>query len=113
MEVPRLGVETELQLQVYTTATATSDLSCICGPHCSLQQRQIYNPLSMARDRTCILTDLIAIKIILIIIIIKAITILTIIIKDIITTIIIITLIIIKIIIMLLEDQNHELQQEY
>ena len=30
MEVPRLGVESELQLQAYTTATATPDASCIC-----------------------------------------------------------------------------------
>jgi len=29
MEVPRLGVESELQLPVYTTATATPDLSLI------------------------------------------------------------------------------------
>ena len=31
MEVPRLGVELELQLPAYTTATATQDLSCICN----------------------------------------------------------------------------------
>ena len=30
MEVPRLGVESELQLPVYTTATATKDPSRIC-----------------------------------------------------------------------------------
>ena len=30
MEVPRLRVESELQLQVYTTATATRDLSRVC-----------------------------------------------------------------------------------
>ena len=29
MEVPRLGVKSELQLPAYTTATATLDLSCI------------------------------------------------------------------------------------
>ena len=29
MEVPRLGVESELQLLAYTTATATPDLSCL------------------------------------------------------------------------------------
>ena len=34
-EVPKLGVEFELQLQAYTTATATPDLSCICHLHCS------------------------------------------------------------------------------
>ena len=36
MEVPRLGVESELQLPAYTTATAT----------------WILNPLSKARNRT-------------------------------------------------------------
>ena len=30
-EVARLGVELRLQLPVYTTATATSDLSLICN----------------------------------------------------------------------------------
>ena len=30
MEVPGLGVGSELQLPAYTTATATPDLSCIC-----------------------------------------------------------------------------------
>ena len=29
MEVPRLGVQSELQLPAYTTATATQDPSCI------------------------------------------------------------------------------------
>ena len=50
MEVPRLGVEPELQLPAYTTATATQDLSHIYNlPHRSWQ-RQILNPLSEARD---------------------------------------------------------------
>ena len=31
MEVPRLGVKSELQLPAYATATATSDPSCICN----------------------------------------------------------------------------------
>ena len=35
MEVPKLGVESELQLPAYTTATATPDLSHICKLHCS------------------------------------------------------------------------------
>ena len=30
MEAPRLGVQSQLQLPAYTTATATPDLSCIC-----------------------------------------------------------------------------------
>ena len=65
MEGPRLGVEFELQLPAYTTATATDtdtdtatlDPSCICDLHCSLWQHRILNPLSKARDRTCILMD--------------------------------------------------------
>ena len=40
MEVPRLGVESELQLLAYITATATPDLSFIWDLHCSLQQHQ-------------------------------------------------------------------------
>ena len=52
MEVPRLGVESELQLLAYTTATATWDPSRICDPHHSSQQRWILNPLSEARDGT-------------------------------------------------------------
>ena len=32
MEVPRLGVESELQLPAYATATATPDLSPILRP---------------------------------------------------------------------------------
>ena len=31
MEVPTLGVELELRLPAYTTATATPDPSCICS----------------------------------------------------------------------------------
>ena len=41
MEVPRLEVESELQLQTYTTARATLDLSCIYDLHHSSQQCQI------------------------------------------------------------------------
>ena len=33
VEVPRLGVQSELQLPVYTTATATWDLSHVCNLH--------------------------------------------------------------------------------
>ena len=40
MEVPRLGVELELLLPAYTTATATRDLRCICDLHHSLQPHQ-------------------------------------------------------------------------
>ena len=49
------GVQSELQLQAYTTATALPDLSYICDLHHSSWQRQILNPLSKARDGTCIL----------------------------------------------------------
>jgi len=47
MEVPRLGVEMELQLPAY--ATATQDLSCTCDLHPNSWQRQILSPLSEAR----------------------------------------------------------------
>ena len=57
MEVPRLGVESELQLPVYTTATETPDLSCICDLSHSSQQCWIPNPLSEVRDQTHILMD--------------------------------------------------------
>ena len=50
MEVPGLGVELELQLPVYTTATATQDLSRICNLHHSLWQYRILNSLSKARN---------------------------------------------------------------
>ena len=55
MEVPRLGVESELQLPAYTTVTP--DLSRICDVHHSSQQHQILNPLSKARDGTHLLMD--------------------------------------------------------
>jgi len=56
MEVPRLGVKSELQLLAYTTATATQNPSHICNLHHSSQQHQILNPLSKARDQTRSLT---------------------------------------------------------
>ena len=57
MDVPRLGVESELQLLAYVTATAVWDLSHVCGLHYSSWQRQILNPQSRARDQICILMD--------------------------------------------------------
>ena len=57
MEVPKLGVKSELKMSAYTTATATQDLSLICNLHHSSGQREILNPLSKARDRTCVLAD--------------------------------------------------------
>ena len=55
MEVPRLGVESKLQLLAYTTATAMPDLSLICDLHHSSQHRRILNPLSEARDQSYVL----------------------------------------------------------
>ena len=55
MEVPSLGVESELQLLAYTTATAKQDVSCVWDLHHSSWQLWILNPLSEARDQTCIL----------------------------------------------------------
>ena len=57
MEVPRLGVQSELQLPAYTPATATPDLSCVRKLHHSSWQCQILNPLSEAWGRTCNLMD--------------------------------------------------------
>ena len=57
MEVPRLGIELELQLPAYPTDTATLDLSHIWDLHLNLHQCWILNPLIEARDQTCILTD--------------------------------------------------------
>ena len=52
MEVPRLGVNSEMQLPVYATATATPDPIFICN-----LQHQIFNPPSKAKDGNCILTE--------------------------------------------------------
>ena len=52
MEVPRLGVQSELQLLTYATATEMQDLGLICDLHHSSGQRQIPNPPSKAWDRT-------------------------------------------------------------
>ena len=57
MEVPRLGIESELQLLAYTTAIATRDPSHVCNlQHCSRQHR-ILNPVSKARDWTRVLMN--------------------------------------------------------
>ena len=55
MEVPRLGIESELQPPAYTIATP--DLSHICSLHHSSWQHQILNPLSEARGQTQIFMD--------------------------------------------------------
>ena len=57
MEIPRLGVKSELQLLAYPTATATQDPSLVCDLHHSSLQHWILNPLSVARDPTCISMD--------------------------------------------------------
>ena len=57
MEVPRLGVKSELQLPAYTMAIATKDPSHICDLHHRSPQCQILNPLSEARDQNRILMD--------------------------------------------------------
>ena len=53
------GVQSELQLPAYTTATATAtlDLSCVCNLHHSSQQRRMLNSLIEARDWTHVLMD--------------------------------------------------------
>ena len=51
-EVSRLGVEAELQMPAY--ATATPDPSCICNLHHRLMATR--DPF-LARDQTCILMD--------------------------------------------------------
>ena len=57
MEVPRLGVKSELQLPAYTTAIATWDLSHVCNILHSSGQRQIPDSLSKARDPAFIFMD--------------------------------------------------------
>ena len=57
MEVPRPGVESELQLQVYTTVTATWDPNHSCDLGHSSWQHWIPDPLIEARDQTHILMD--------------------------------------------------------
>ena len=57
MEVPRLGVELELQLPASTTAMTMQDQSQVCDLHHSSRQSWILNPLSEARDRTHDLMD--------------------------------------------------------
>ena len=59
MEVPRLEVESVLQLPPCTTATAIQDLtaSVTYDLYHSSQQHQILNPLSKVRDQTHIFMD--------------------------------------------------------
>ena len=57
MEVSRLGVESELQLPVYTTATAMWDLRHVWDLHHSSRPRQIPDPPIEPRDQIHILMD--------------------------------------------------------
>ena len=50
MEVPWWGVKSELQLQAYTTTTATQEPSHVCDLHHISWQRQIPNPMNGARE---------------------------------------------------------------
>ena len=58
MEVPRLGIESELWLQAYTTVTAMPDLSRDSDLHHSSWQCRILNPLMEAMDTSQVLNPL-------------------------------------------------------
>ena len=62
MEIPWLGVESDLQLPAYATDTAMPDPSRIWDLHCSSGQHQVLNPVSKARDQTQILRDINQVK---------------------------------------------------
>ena len=57
MEVPRLGVELELLLPVYATATATPEPNVSVTYPTAHDNARSFNPLSEARDQTHILMD--------------------------------------------------------
>ena len=57
MEIPGVGVQSELQWLAYITAMATWDVSRICDLHPAHSNTGSFNPLSEARDRTHILMD--------------------------------------------------------
>ena len=57
MEVPRLGIELELQLLAYATATAMPDPCHICYLHHGLWECWILNQLTEVRDQTGIFMD--------------------------------------------------------
>ena len=57
MELPRLEVESELQLLAYAPATAMWDPSRVYNLHHSSPQCRFLIPVSEARDRTHILMD--------------------------------------------------------
>ena len=47
----------EAAAAAYTTAMATTHLSCICNLHCTLWKCWILNPLRKARGQTCIFEE--------------------------------------------------------
>ena len=55
MEVPRLGVISELEPSAYARTTEMWDLSYVFDLYHSSRQRQIGSPLSEARDQTRVL----------------------------------------------------------
>ena len=55
--VPRLGVQSEVPLLPHTTAAVTPLRCLVCNLYHNSWQYQTLNPLSGARDRTCILMD--------------------------------------------------------
>ena len=55
MEVPRLGVESELQPLAYTTATPTPDSSCICDLNTAHGNARSLTQLKEAKDQTFVL----------------------------------------------------------
>ena len=57
MEVPRLGIKSELQLLATATATATPDLSESATYTTAHSNARSFDPLSKARDGTQILID--------------------------------------------------------
>ena len=59
VEVPTLGVESELQMPAYTTVRAMWEMSWVCDLHLhhSSQQCWMLDPLRKARDRTRVLRD--------------------------------------------------------
>ena len=63
IEVPRLGIKSELQLPTTATASATRDLSRVCYLHHSSWQCRILNPLSrpgIKPSSSCILVRFIS-----------------------------------------------------
>ena len=56
-KIPGVELELQLQLPVFTKATATRDPSWVCDLHHSSWQHRILNPLNGARNQTQIIMD--------------------------------------------------------